>query len=369
MTCNTSTMELTVEKAEARYASSRNSVRLLAFICLLLLGLVLYPPLHCITITKGSLHLAANANSDLGLLIPNYQAKPGRFLYLVTSAGDPGASWIALTQQPGVYAIFATWKHRVGPNMTSSRLEAFYFPNSTWTGSRNFLFSKVAGFERRIMKRMHFIVFADDDLALVSRSIYNPRFHVADTLAATLQLHDLLMRDRPARAGVEYAGTWENPIRLYSTDCVRSCALDGVLDVYHRSIVEYLLPYEDAWDSSSWHLSQFIMNLRSQSLLPNGCNLYREIFIDTGANRHGTYPTDNSLLHRVAETVTECLVASGFQLARGASHISHAEAVKRALGRPKPGHPAVGCAAQPVDVNYASRLAKDLRLWPRSCSG
>eukprot|EP00117_Sycon_ciliatum_P035993 scpid67213/ scgid27166/ len=298
---------------------------------------------------------------------PKYTAQNGRFLYLVTGEGAPGVFWVGLSQQRRVHIVFATWKYNVGRNFNTSTLQIFHNPDSTWASCRNFLYTKIPYVERRIGERVDFIVFADEDLALHSRSIHIPHYIITSPLASTLRLQDLLMQDQPARASVEYAANPKYPMKMFDSFCVQSCAFDGALDIYHRSIINYFLPYSEHFDPVSWQMAQYIMNVRSQSLLLEHCNLYREVFIDASSNKHGHYPTNYDIMDNVTEYISDCLLGHEFRLVPGQPDLPHREAKLKAQQRPTPKDDVRYCTVKRPRVDYSLLLANDLAHWPLNC--
>eukprot|EP00117_Sycon_ciliatum_P020206 scpid87244/ scgid18070/ len=335
----------------------------LTFLALLLTGVAVYEMFTY----KEPLHKSPLALSTAKLVAPNDEV-----VYLVTGRGEPRSFWLTLSKQPGVRILFATWKDNLGSKYNNTSFLTYFYPKSTWTSTRNFLYSNIPDLEHQLQRRFNFILFADEDIVLRTRD-ENARSFFArkdtDTrqLVATILLQNMLQRDQPARASVEYAAHPKAPIEKFSRDCVQSCAFDGALDIYHRSIIDSFLPYSERYDAIDWHMSQYIMNMHS--LVLDSCNLYREVYLDPGlgSNQHGRYPHDGRIYPNVTENVFKCLLRHGLQLVHRRKQLNQSEARRQATMRPLPGEKVTKCTSSPRAVNYSSVLAAELTRWPLSC--
>ena len=288
----------------------------------------------------------------------------GRFLYMVTGESKPNPRWKRLSEQDGVYVLFTAWKYPLPTPSISEKIQTYYYPNSTWTSCRNFMLKKALALEEKHGEKFDFFLFADEDVLLCSRSAKTPNDWSKDPLSSALLLHTNLLRDQPARASAEYSARNINEFGLW---CVRSCAFDGALDIYHRTIVPYLLPYYETFDEFSWQMSQYMSNLRSQALLEDYCYIYRDVFINPMGNVHGSYPTDYDLLTNATILVSNCLAKRGLTLSTRPEE-SEAQIRTRAIYRPTPEIHTAACTPQQPDVNYSDVLESILRAWPLNCS-
>lgn len=295
--------------------------------------------------------------------------REGRFVYMITGRGVPGHQWRELSEQAGVFVLFAAWDYHPHSRQLAlyDQLIVYYYPDSSWSTCRNFLYSKALALEKELAEEFEYFIFADEDVRMGWRTAAYPKsLHMDNSLEASLWLHKQLIRDKPARASTEYAATPR--IDVYPVHCVQSCAFDGALDIYHRSIVRFLLPYFSHFDSESWQMAQFIMNLRSQTLIDDYCHLYRDVFIDPNANRHAHYPTNYQMITNATLLVSNCLARNGLSMATRDGE-SEQQAVKRALQRPRPNNlSARNCTAQPRNIDYGKLLRPVLQYWPVECT-
>ena len=320
----------------------------------------------CPTQFRSSRFRFTNHTSIAGGLDDNenspVQAK-GRFVYLVTGEREPNPRWRRLSEQEGVYVIFVAWKFALPRPHIADKVQLYYLPDSTWTSCRNFLLEKAKLLEKEHGEQFDYLLFADEDVLLSSRSPKRPGWWSKDPLSSALILHRHLLRDKPARASVEYTGRNINEFGLW---CVRSCANDGALDIYHRTIVPYLLPYFETFDDVSWQMSQYMINLRSQALMEDYCYIYRDVFVNPLGNVHGSYPTNYDLLDNATVLISNCLARRGLHLTIRPEE-SEQQARTRAIYRPVPEAHTVNCSRQRMDVDYSKVLKEILKSWPLTC--
>ena len=299
-----------------------------------------------------------------GSIIVKKPQNNGRFVYMVTGEREPNPRWRRLSDEEGVHIIFVAWKYGFPRPFISDKVRIFYYPKSTWTSCRNFLLQRAKELEEELGVKFDYYLFADEDVLLCSRSTLMPNDWSKDPLSSALVLHKNLIRDKPARASVEYSGRNINEFGLW---CVRSCAFDGALDIYHRSVVPYLLPYFETFDEFSWQMSQYMTNLRSQALLEDFCYIYRDVFVNPMGNEHSVYPTDYDLLANATVMVSDCLAKQGIPLTVRPEE-SQDEARTRAIHRPKPELHTAPCTPQRTDIDYSEIFEEVLRAWPLNCS-
>ena len=292
------------------------------------------------------------------------------FLYLVVGKAQPSVQWRKLSRHANVFVMFSSWKDNVSALYEDAyHLDVIYYPNSTWTSARNYLYSQVSELENEQAIKFDYIVFADEDIRMYTNTqATKAEKYLQGTVQALLHLHDLLQRDKPARASAEYANDPKYPIEKFSARCVQACSFDGLLDIYHRSIAQFLLPYENKFDEWNWHLSMYIMNLRTRVLAEPYCNLYREVFLDSYGNEHsGKYPKNYNYMAKAFDYASACVQRAKLSISTGRNE-TRDETSSKAIYRPQPNSSSQNCTQiANADVDYPRLLAEKLTTWPKTC--
>eukprot|EP00117_Sycon_ciliatum_P000501 scpid66245/ scgid6537/ len=224
------------------------------------------------------------------------EIKPGTFAYLVLGKAMPAKKWIALSKWPRVSVIFVTWRDDITAAtkaLVSPSFRSYFFPNSTWTTSRNQLAHYAKQLEGQQNWRFEFLVFFDEDVVLkkpldsVCRGPSNPECEEKGFKA----LNALLIKDRPMEAGMGYQ---EKKPPSSAEPCIHRCHRDHNLMAFHRTAVDFLFPYDTRLDHVNWWSSAYIQNMYMAVLAPDYCSYYRQVSIDEKANEHRYYPHRNS---------------------------------------------------------------------------
>eukprot|EP00117_Sycon_ciliatum_P025657 scpid74447/ scgid21249/ len=293
------------------------------------------------------------------------------FLYLVVGKAHPSVQWRKLSRHANVFVMFSSWQDDVTAQYEDAyHLAVIYYPNSTWTSARNYLYSQVSELEKEQTIKFDYIMFADEDIRMTYTNTQEAKVekYLKGTVQALLHLQDILQRDKPARASAEYANDPKYPIEKFSARCVQACSFDGLLDIYHRTIAEFLLPYETKFEEWNWHISMYIMNLRTRALAEPYCNLYREVFVDTSTNDHnGAYPRDYSYMKGAFYYAAACVHRAKLSLSTRRNETVEETSLK-ALFRPPPNSSPKNCTTIPgAGVDYSHLLAEKLTTWPKRC--
>ena len=250
--------------------------------------------------------------------------KPGRCVYMVTGKGEPSLRWKRRSTWEHVTVIYLAW----GDDFTKSvkhipgqKLIPLFLPNSTWATGRNKLLKIAYQLENEQGWCFEFLLYFDEDVYFSQRLASHPETVITDKSsddAQLLWLHNLLLRDRPMRAGVSYKDVasrkypWNEAASL---ECMQQCHIDHLFVAYHRTATSFLLPYDSRFDAEDWWSSAYISNLFMAALQPMHCTYYREILIlDDARQQHLQYSTykgkksgDRELFKSAKQHVQNCL--------------------------------------------------------------
>eukprot|EP00117_Sycon_ciliatum_P029381 scpid67908/ scgid23408/ len=236
----------------------------------------------------------------------------GTFAYLVMGRGVINDVWYQISRQPKgkVYVWYLAWEAELSAANDTKYFQTMYFPKSTWASGRNQLLFAMQDRERLQGWLFDYVVFWDDDVRLLLRhniSSVSPR---SSHLAAERMLRQLVLRDRPARAGVEFPYRVED-LPMVSMKCVQNCAFDAALDIFHRSVVDQLLPYTTGFDTYNWWMASETSSYRSSAMFAPYCNTYRAVVHDPRANEHwGNYPQGKGFKETAIAFYLSCIARS-----------------------------------------------------------
>eukprot|EP00117_Sycon_ciliatum_P001150 scpid56622/ scgid6936/ len=302
------------------------------------------------------------------------------FVYMMQLRGSPGAKWIRRSNWKNTAVISLSWKENITTsavaNHQSNTFRMLYMPNSTWTTGRNRLLREAIHIEQAQKWKFEFVLFLDEDAALAYRSASHPDVvirHRNDDMALR-KLNDLLVRDRPMRAGIGFNPTedLDGPFTRENFGCVRKCHMDPIVSAYHRTAVDILLPYTTLYDTLSWYASGVISDLYASAVVPSYCHVYQEVLVDLSQQLHNEYPKDMDL-ELPFHYINNCLSTAGFrdfingtsvphlknQLTRGMGYHGglHMDTRFRQVGE----YP---CSRQLPGVDYEQKLGTDITsLW------
>lgn len=133
-----------------------------------------------------------------------------------------------------------------------SKSSTLYFPNSTWTQGRNLLYHYAKRLEESKNVLFKYWIFLDEDVKL--------------NVEQLRKFENFLLEYEPA-VGIPKI-PWNPRTIIQESSRKQQLENGGILPVYHfdaifnafhREAVEWLLPYNNSFDSSSWWTSQLIL--------------------------------------------------------------------------------------------------------------
>eukprot|EP00117_Sycon_ciliatum_P022566 scpid71727/ scgid19430/ len=310
---------------------------------------------------------------------PEREMRPGTFVYLVMGPLIPDRVWRDLAKEPNVYVIFLAWKEISDkrPNATQYYLRVvdsitqkfgvrmYHYPHSSWAAGRNKMLQLAMRQEEEQGWRYEYVIFLDDDVRLLYRPDTTNESVVRNHDVADRQLRASILQDRPARASVENSVYY----LYYPLACVRNCAFDAAVDVFHRSIVEYYLPYPTQFDRTNWWMSSETMSYRSAILAPRFCNLYRHVVVDAHANAHRAYPKGilTTFQDQAIDTFLTCLNRIEYSEIESDAIELLQKLRKYGLKRPFPNQVTEKCSKNQAGVDYTQLMKHELESWPSEC--
>eukprot|EP00117_Sycon_ciliatum_P002450 scpid86754/ scgid7670/ len=187
---------------------------------------------------------------------PHFQPasiRPGTFVYLVMGETAVPDLYVRTSLIPDVHVIFLAWK-APPPTANIGKVQTDFFPKSSWASGRNHLSDLALAKEKEQGWNFEFWLFCDGDARLIKR-LNQAHYPAASShMEASEHLRLLLLRDRPARAGVAYP-LHPDRIPTIPMDCVQNCAYDAAVDIFHRTALRPVLPYPTKFDSISWWMA------------------------------------------------------------------------------------------------------------------
>lgn len=226
----------------------------------------------------------------------------GTFLYLVMGKHNPAGRWQLMSHAENVTLFFLSWHKKSDFKADAcARYKYFYLPHSTWTSGRNELLRQGYMQEKAQGWRFEFFMFFDEDVQLSYFVSSHQKRGVPNNELSFRLLQNLLLRDRPGRASVKIGGIPLAPLEFRKPKCARACYTDAAVDIYHRTLLDYVMPYLNDFDQLSWYMSAYVNNLRLSILAPKFCSIYRQLEIDTSVQEHGKYPRGKGGMDRGKE--------------------------------------------------------------------
>eukprot|EP00117_Sycon_ciliatum_P002515 scpid87015/ scgid7710/ len=283
--------------------------------------------------------------------------RSGTFSYLVMGPSEPPTIWRNVSQNADVFVIYLSWKKRPVTMIRTAKYKTSHHGNSSWASGRNKLLSLALETEQQQRWRFEYFVFWDSDVRLIYR--HNQTGFLLDSHEkAEAHFRKLLLRDRPARAGVQYPG-YRDWIPTYETKCLDTCRYDACVDAFHRTTVEHVLPYPPQFDKYNWWMASETVTFRSAALFAHHCNKYQEIVVDAFLNQHGRYIIKPNFFAKAAGQYLHCLAGASSSAQTYMYVISHGVAdTDRTAGN---------CAAHPPGVDYTAGMTSE--QWRiRQCS-
>eukprot|EP00117_Sycon_ciliatum_P038384 scpid83128/ scgid28533/ len=278
----------------------------------------------------------------------------GTFLYLVMEESAVPNVYVQTSLIKDVHVIFLAWK-TAPPKSNVGKVQTDFFPKSSWASGRNRLSDLALQREEQQGWSFEFWIFCDGDARLIKRH-NRTVFPLGPThMEASERLRTLLLRDRPARAGLAYP-SFPLEIAKHPMECVRNCANDAAIDIFHRTAINPVLPYPTAFDSVSWWMASETTSYRSAAAFSDYCNTYREVVLDRRGNMHAEYPGQDGI-GRVANYRT--LATSAFrQCVSDLRNVEHVwQRVQRHGIYRAQAEDNLVCTTQHRDVNYSALIA------------
>lgn len=288
------------------------------------------------------------------------------FLYIGMAGESPSKESYQRACWPQSMLLFLSFKKPCPRKAEEGcRFHTIFFPKSTWTTGRNRLLSEAYSLEVEQGWRFEFFVFMDNDVVIIPSPLQPADVASKD---GEMMFRSLLIKHRPARAGVRVSDMPLPPIDRYRYSCARVCFTDANVDAYHRTAVDALLPYDSVMDNVSWWMSAYLQNMRLSALAPKYCMMMRQVETNMSImTEHANYPraTDYSKdgcdwqsarLH-----FSHCLALGGHVPAFAVDPPLSAGKVKEQLeiglfGESFHGRE-VECSVMEADVNYAKLIA------------
>ena len=162
-----------------------------------------------------------------------------------------------------------------------------YYPNSTWTQGRNALFKYGKQLERTGAYHFKYWVFMDDDVQLS-----------ADSLRS---FERIVLEYEPAVAVPKYAGNR----RVMSAPILPVYHFDALFNAFHRESLEWLMPYNGTFDTSSWWTSQLIL-IHKAGMWYQGHILEIEA-MEVGNEKSRTYPRSKKFWKEIQQDFANSL--------------------------------------------------------------
>ena len=155
------------------------------------------------------------------------------------------------------------------PTIWLLHIQYLYNSSTTWTTGRNLLYEAAM---KRSEKYLYYILM-DDDIDLQSKK------KMTNITDPWRQFEDFLRRIEPAAAAVDASPKYHLRA-VYSARRRKGCGLrkpaeyipvlgfDPAVMAFHYQSVEYLLPYPDRFDTSTWWYSNMYVRVKCEILFP-----------------------------------------------------------------------------------------------------
>ena len=137
----------------------------------------------------------------------------GTFVFLVQGEGSPSPFWIDVSGLNSSQVIWVSWRINATVNPLPSTMQLHFFPGSTFTKGRNFLWKKALETEFNQRWCFEYMVFCDEDMngmTILPDNVNDlrrsPGWDATQTMTSALKavvlFQYLLLEHSPARAGV-----------------------------------------------------------------------------------------------------------------------------------------------------------------------
>ena len=247
----------------------------------------------------------------------------------------------------------------------SDRFRYAFYPSSTWTMSRNRLAKLGHLWEQEQNWRFQYFVFFDEDVLLANRTLENPHrvlVDIANDDAAVRKFNEVLLRDRPMKAGVSFNEFDWNKDNLR---CMSRCQVDSLVMAYHGTASRFLEPYSSHFESTNWWLSAYMLNMYVSAIGAEHCANYNEVLVDRKTQvHHLNYPHSGDMWNDAVTHVNKCLAEENFSdFSVGSSVATVAKRIQTSLDREPKGWP--DCLRNPPGVDFGEMLrSKAVNLPP-----
>ena len=146
-------------------------------------------------------------------------------------------------------------------------IQYLYNSSTTWTTGRNLLYE----FAMKRSEKYLYYIFVDDDIVLQSDKTMT---NITDPWR---QFEDFLKRIEPAAAAVDTDSNYHlKTVKIARrnkgcslrkpAECMPILGFDPAVMAFHYQSVEYLLPYTDRFDASTWWYSNMYVRIKCEIL-------------------------------------------------------------------------------------------------------
>ena len=194
------------------------------------------------------------------------------FAHGLMDASCPSSYNRLTLNDPRALIFFISWS-RLCTN--ASALEGIIYahePQTTWTVGRNRLYAHILREEARRKCQFLYHFFIDGDSVLTHFLPSQNRYQLVNesivSSSNVVEIHNWLLEELPFVAAVPFIEFKRPPMILGRFVTEWSAHHDGIYDMFSPRARQYLLPYDETFENTSWYHSQQILVVTAFYMFP-----------------------------------------------------------------------------------------------------
>lgn len=201
--------------------------------------------------------------------------------YAITGKACPDNFWIGVALREDTSVFFLSWEtpcsvdgyqgfHVVPPPSSEDQ---------SWARNRNTLYNHIMENEARRGCDYLYHVYADEDAHVQMTPIRGRATHGN----AITTLHRLLLKHQPLAAVGRYGVGWQS--RIFIDEHPRAVLrFDALFNAFSPRYRQVMLPYDTAFDSTSWGASNAVRNFEAEAVFPNATMEFQQLRLTNPAH-------------------------------------------------------------------------------------